>query len=752
MATIATVGERQTVWATFARDRAHLYDQYLAVPYDPASGDAPKELARWIEAYLARHPKTPRVVQKAQVFHHLLTRARICVDPLDPYPDKLNHAGLLRALRQRWHAAAKATSLAQAAAWYELLDATGAGRGVLDTGHISPGWNKLFSHGLLGLMAEAEAYRAVCSPQDPDRLAFYDAVLIACRAAIVLSERFAHQAECQAREYTEYREHLSALAEICRRVPANPPETLHEALYFAWLMHELIEMEGEAVRSLGRLDSLFYPYYQADLEAGRLTPDEAKQLFQYYWIKSTARTRGLDNGAHFCLAGQRADGSDASNELTELILDAYEALNAADPKLSVRLHAGSPPWLARRVLEMIRAGHNAVVLMNDEAAVPALVKRGKRVEDARTYLPIGCYEPAVDGLEAACTTNLVINLVKPVELALNDGVDPLSGRRVGPPTGAPEMFKTFDGLLEAYLIQLDHLLARSREAVAGHERHWTQLNPSPLIAATIDDCLARGLDIGEGGARYNAVGCVGAGLANAADSLLALKHAVYDEGRCTLAELIAALQADFVGYEALRQYLVTAVSKWGNGEAEADQLGLLVADHYCRTIHGFTNERGGPYQAALYSFTFQWALGRDTGATPDGRRARQPLAPGVGAMAGRDRAGITALFQSVGQLDFTETPNGSVLDVRLHPSAVAGDAGLDAMVALVETFFTAGPGSGPGFALQFDVLDADTLRAAQARPEDYASLQVRVAGYSAYFVNLPREMQDHLIAQLRHDI
>jgi formate C-acetyltransferase len=401
---------------------------------------------------------------------------------------------------------------------------------------------------------------------------------------------------------------------------------------------------------------------------------------------------------------------------------------------------------------MIRDGHNAMVLMNDEVAVPALVKRGKTLPDARSYLPIGCYEPAVDGKEAACTTNLVINLAKGVELALHNGVDPLSGELVGAQTGDPAQFDDFGQFLAAYTAQMDHILERSAAAIGAHERHWTQINPSPLIAATIDDCLARGLDVGESGCHYNAVGCVGAGLANAADSLLAIRQAVFADDtagkpRFTMRELVQALEDDFVGHESLREYLIHRVPKWGNGDPDADRLAQYVADSYCGKIHSFTNERGGPYQAALYSFTFQWTLGEHTGALPDGRTAHAPLAPGVGPMPGRDRDGITALLASVSKIDFTETPNGSVLDLRLHPSSVAGPHGLDALIALVRIYLQRGV-----YALQFNVVDADTLHAAQQNPEAYATLQVRVAGYSAYFCNLTRDVQDHLIAQCTHTL
>jgi pyruvate formate-lyase/glycerol dehydratase family glycyl radical enzyme len=739
------VDVEQRLWDTFAADREHLYDQYQDISYSSATGLSPEELEQEVARWLDEHADQPHVQQKAHVFQQILTRAQIHVDPLDWFPDKFNHGTILQQLRQRWHRAAMAGATEEHARWFQTMAELGIGLGCLDTGHISPGWERMFSAGLSGLIDEARHYQATCAPADQDRRAFYAAVETVCTAAIALAQRFADLAESLMPRYPAYRQRLQMMAETCRRVPAHAPRTFYEALYFSWLMHELVEYEGEAVRSLGRFDVLFYPYYHADLEAGRLTRAQAKEMLQYYWMKSVARTRGSENGAHFVLGGQTPDGTDASNELTELILEAREALNAPDPKVSVRFFAGSPPWLYQRVLEMVRRGHNAFVLINDGAVVPALQKRGKALEDARSYLPIGCYEPAVDGKEAACTTNLVVNLAKGVELALYNGTDPISAQQIGPFTGSAEEFDTFASFEQAAMAQLDYILDRSAAAIAAHERAWSKINPSPLIASSLDDCLARGRDVGDGGCHYNAVGCVGAGLANAADSLLAIKRAVFDDRRYTLLEVAEALRRDFQGCEAMRQYLLRRVPKWGNDDAEADSMAQQLAEHYCTKVHTFTNERGGPYQAALYSFTFQWALGRGTGALPDGRQAHTPLAPGVGAMAGRDTAGLTALLASVSKLDFSETPNGSVLDLRLHPSSVAGAAGLEALVILVKTFFQQG-----GLAVQFNILDAETLKAAQHNPEAYASLQVRVAGYSAYFVQLSKEMQDHLIAQNTH--
>ncbi len=468
-------------------------------------------------------------------------------------------------------------------------------------------------------------------------------------------------------------------------------------------------------------------------------------MIKFFWFKHYARTQGRKNGKNFVFAGQDAVGSEVTNDLTYLALEAYEELNTPDPKLSIRFFPGTPDRLYRRVADLIRRGHNSFVLMNDVPAVEALVKRGKTLEDARTYLPIGCYEPAVDGKEVGCTMNLVINLAKGLELALHDGIDPLSGEQIGPHTGDPRQFATFAQLFDAYAAQMDFLLARSVEYVGAHERQWPQINPSPLIAGTIDDCLARGRDVGQGGAHYNAVGCVGLALANTCDSLLALKQTVFEEKRFTMEEILEALKRDFEGYEPMRQYLLNRVPKWGNNHPEADSMARRIADHYCHQVHTFSNARGGPVQAALFTLDYQWRMGQATGALPDGRRAPLSLAPGVGAMSGRDKQGVTALINSVSKLDFTQTPNGSVLDVTLHPTAVRGDEGLQAMVALIKTFFAQG-----GYALQFNIFDAEMLRDAQRHPERYASLQIRVTGWSVYFTALSRYEQDQFIARITH--
>ncbi|MDP6779194.1 MAG: pyruvate formate lyase family protein [Candidatus Latescibacteria bacterium] len=746
MDTLANVVATPQLWGTFERVRDHLMDQFRDVPYVPGTGLAPEDLQQLVGTYLKKHGDHPKVLQKANVYRIVVTNGQIHLDPEDWFADKLDHGGHVKRLRDSWHHEAKEGSVRQESSWFGRLSQLGVLRGGFDMGHISPGWENMFSEGLTGLVEKARQGRQGTPEGDP-RAAFYEAVEVVCGATIALSERFADLAEALVHDHPEDEERLRAVAKVCRRVPAHSPRTFHEALQFAWLMHEMIEMEGEAVRSMGHFDRTMYPYYRADIDSGRLTREQAKELIKFHWFRYHAHTRGVHNGKNFVFGGQYADGSVLCNDLTYAALEAYEELNVPDPKLSVRFVPDSPDRLYKRVADLIRQGHNSFVLMNDVPAVDGQVRRGKARRDARTYLPIGCYEPAVDGKEAGCTMNLVINLAKGVEFALHDGTDPLSGERVGPRTGDPRGFDSFEALFEGYARQIEFLVSRSVEYVGAHEEAWPEINPSPLIAATIDDCLALGKDIGEGGAHYNAVGCVGVALANVCDSLLAVKQAVYEKKRYTMDEVLKAIDCDFEGHESMRQYLLNRVPKWGNNNPEADDLARRVADHYCDYVHTFTNARGGPVQAALFTLTFQWTMGQTTGALPDGRRAHDTLAPGVGAMSGRDLNGVTALMRSVAKIDFTETPNGSVLDVMLHPTSVRGEAGLDAMAALIKTFFAEG-----GYAVQFNVCDAETLRDAQLHPERHASLQIRVTGWSVFFNTLSKYEQDQFIARTFHEI
>lgn len=735
-----------TVWGFFDRDRKHLEQQYINPVFDASTGLAPGELACAAEEYLKTHAGQSRVLQKANITRLILERGRIGVDPLDFFADKLQHGGIIRNIQERWNNEVKENILPDETAWMADAVSTGLLEGELDLGHTAAGWTHLLERGLLGLIDDARRCKAAHgNALTQDQSDFYESVEIVYTAIIQFADRLASLARQTAEASPAGAERLIMIAEALGNVPANPPRTLHEALQFTYFMHQIIEMEGEWLRSMGGFDRLYLPYYRSDMDSGRLNRAQAKELIKYFWTKFFAHTRGIANGKNFYFGGCLQNGSDAVNELSGLALEAYDELDTTDPKLSIRVGRNTPDTFLAQVLKIIRQGKTAFVLVNDDVAIPAIVKHGKTLEEARDYLLIGCYEPAIEGREIACNMSIKINMAKAVELALNSGADPVTGKAVGSATGDPQKMETFEEFMSAALAQMDNQVDRATEYVRRFERFWPEINPSPALAGTIADCLIKGRDIGQAGPKYNNTGCMGAGLANAADSLAAVKRLVYDEKRCTMAELLDALKNNFMGYEELHRYIVHRIPKWGNDEPEVDAIAKRLADHYTARVNATPNTRGGWFRASMFTLDYRYRFGKRMGATPDGRLAGVYIAGGVGAMTARDVKGITAQILSVTKLDYTDIPNGSVVDIYLHPSAVQGGDGLAAFLAMVRTYFRLG-----GYGIQFNVFDSQTLRDAQAHPEKYATLQVRVCGWNVYFTSMSPDEQEQYIEANKH--
>ena len=737
---------KEKIWGTFKTVRPLLERQYETKHFDAGSGLSIESLEALVREHIRQHPEQSRVLQKAHAFRIILHQARIRVDPHDFFADHLQHGNILNKLQNEWRQEIAQTRLTDQDAFMRQAIETGYLDGELDLGHTSPGWQTMLSHGLYGLLEIARKNRRLHGETlSAAQIDFYDALEIVYNAIVHLAGRFSRLAEEESARQPQYSGRLQLVASALNQVPAHPPRTLHEALQFSYLMHQLIEMEGERVRSMGGFDRLYRKYYESDLESGRLDREQAKELIRFFWIKFFAQTRGIGNGKNFYFAGCHRDGSDAVNDLSYLAMEVYDELDTTDPKLSVRVGSQTPDALLHRITQIMRQGKTSFVLVNDEVTIPALQRYGKTLEDARDYLLIGCYEPAVEGKEIACNMSLKINLAKAVELALHQGIDPVSQKKLGPRTKNPRDMTDFNSFLAAVLEQIDAQIDQATRYICHFETFWPEINPSPVLAGTFLSCLESGRDIGQAGPQYNNTGCMGAGLANAADSLIAVKKLVFDEKSCSMDELIAAAESDFKGYEDLQRRIVYALPKWGNAEPDVDALACQIAQHYSQKVNDIPNTRGGFFRASMFTLDHRYSFGRRTGATPDGRVSKEPLAVGIGAMTGRDRKGVTAHIRSVTKIDFHDIPNGSVLDIFLHPSAVRGDEGLAAFKALIRTYFACG-----GYAIQFNIFDTETLEDARLHPEKYQTLQVRVCGWNVYFTSLSAEEQEQFILANKH--
>lgn len=734
-------------WNAFDRDREHLEAQYHDPVWDEASGwpldKLETEIAQIVQD--AEEQGQPRIRTKAEAFELILLNGQIEVNPKDWFADRLLHGGLAREVRNAWTAEIRATILADASEAATTARAVGAYITYPNFSHVSPDWERMLSLGPAGLLEFVQETResklAAGSLSESER-DFYDATETVYVAFMQLMLRLAEGAESQAELHPEEHARMLALAGCLRNIATGAPETLYEALQLAYLCHEFMEMEGESVRSMGGFDRLYGRFYLADLERGILNREQAKELTKYFFIKFFAKTRDTEYGKNFVFGGIGVDGTDAINPLSYVALEAYEEMQTVNPKLSIRVHEGTPDDILRQVASCIRDGSSSFVLANDDVAIASLLKRGVPVEEARDYIMMGCYEPAIVGKDVPCSGSQWVNIVKAVEWALYDGVDPLSGQRMGPNTGACDSFETFDEFYAAFKTQLAHLFATAQDTTLAFESEWTQMNSSPLLSGTMLECVESGRDIAAGGAKYNNTGCSVSSLASTVDSLTAIRDLVFETGTIALADLAQTLQGDWADNELLRLKMVSSRQKFGNNLEGPDALARDITDCVAHLVNSRRNDRGGHFCAGLNSIDHCVGLGKVVGALPDGRKAHEPLSKNLSAVVGMDREGVTALINSVSGLDFTQYPNGSVLDIMLHPTAVQGDDGLTALVGLIRSYFAQG-----GFAIQFNIFDVATLRAAQERPEEYANLQVRVCGWNVHFVNLSQTEQDMFIEQ-----
>ncbi len=624
-------------------------------------------------------------------------------------------------------------------------------------GHLIPDYPKVLRVGLRGIVDEIEAAQTTQSGRE--QKASLQAFAMTCRAARDLAARYAAEAERQAEDASPERAlELREVARICRKVPWEPAETFHEALQSLWLAHMLIlvcESYPGAGVSFGRIDQYLWPYLEADLAAGRTDRAQAQELLRCFSIKPNyaydyqgrvGRNQGINSsfGQLITLSGCGPDGEDLSNDLTYLFLDVMDEMNMLEPKPNVRLHGKAPEKLFKRVCQLLARAQGSPFLLNfDEASIRGLRWQGLPEEDLWDYAPVGCLENTRQGDDRSGTVDVNINLAKPVEFTLFRGRDLATGQQVGPITPDPAAMKTWEEFEAAFRQQLSFTLRRLIELNNQADSIRALHEPTPYLSSLIGGCIEKAQDITTGGARHNYITVEAIALATAADSLLAVKHLVFGEGRVAMGDLVKALEKNFEGEEFLRQMLVNKAPKYGNDDPEADQMARDLT-HWWATecLEHKTPLTGKQYRGGYLSWNYGIAYAPWTSATPDGRKRGTYLSNGVAAVTGMDQHGPTAAARSVGNLDLEVIPNGASHTISLSPSFVRDEEHLDKLAGFLKGYCQHG-----GTALQVNLIDVDTLRNAQANPDEFRNLLVRVTGYNAYFVNLGPEIQEEIIAR-----
>jgi pyruvate-formate lyase len=600
--------------------------------------------------------------------------------------------------------------------------------------------------GFAGIAADIRSRLSKADMTDPDfpqKENFWRAALDICEAGVLLGKRYASRARelAAAAESPEERQRLEQMADCCERVPAHGARTLTEAVQSLWLAHVLTCGEdGINANSIGRLDQIMYPYYAADTAAGRITREGAAELMQELACKLYLE---YDVQA-IVLGGKTRDGSDAVNELSHIILEATRDLGFVRD-LSVRLHRQTPDAFVDLAASLMARGGGIPFIFNDECFIPALAGHGISMEDARDYAPVGCIELTVPGKANPHAVSGWFNGLKCLELALFGGLDPLSGRALGPEDVPLTAMDSFDQVLAAYRKQVQYFAERMVYHCNRGELQQRERGPLPCWSTLTDACIERGRDITNGGPLYNYHSICFLGTANLADALVAIKQLVFDSGRVSPEELLEALRTDFKGHEPLRQLLLHQPPKYGNDVPEVDAYGRLVTSEFIDLMDRMRSPLGGRYHVHLFSFHAHLTFGKGVGATPDGRCALEPLAYSLAAHQGRDESGVTALLNTLAQMPHERAAGATAAIVDVDPAAVSGPGGVQRLVQLIRAAVDMGVGQ-----LQWNVTTAARLRQAQEDPERYGNIAVRVAGYSQMFKLINRELQDHIIARTKH--
>ncbi|MDL2220991.1 glycyl radical protein [Parabacteroides sp. OttesenSCG-928-N08] len=630
-------------------------------------------------------------------------------------------------------------------------------------GHTSMD-GKVYQYGMLDLKAriadELEKLDFMNDPEATDRQEELMAMSISCDAAILFAERHAELADAMAAKETNAQraEELRKIAAVCRWVPAHAPRTYWEAIQMYWFVHlgTITELNGWDAMNPGHFDQHLAPFYEKEIAAGSLTRDEAKELMACFFIKVnnhtappkvgiTAKESGTYNDfTNLNIGGIKGDGSDGVSEVSYIMLEVVSDLHILQPGSSIHISTRTPERFLQAGCKVIREGHGYPSLFNPDVYVQELMRQGKSLKDAREGGCSGCIEVGAFGKEAYVLTGY-LNVPKILEVTLHNGIDPVSGRKVGLETGAPSSFTTYDALYTAFLKQVDYFVEMKVRVSNYIDRMFAKYAPAPFLSLFIDDCIAKGRDYYNSGPRYNTTYIQCTGLGTITDSLSTIKKQVFEEKTFTMEELMTAIDNNFEGQEAMRQLILNKTPFFGNDDDYADSIAVQVYDDLYHAIEGRPNTKGECFHLNMLSTTCHVYFGKVMGATPNGRLAGRAISDGTSPSHGADRRGPSAVIKSLGKLDQAKS-GGTLLNQRFLPSLLKRDEDIRKLSSLIRSYFALG-----GHHIQFNIVDTETLLAAQRCPEEYRDLLVRVAGYSDYFNDMHEDLQADVIARTEQE-
>ena len=701
---------------------------------DPTTGLDDVEMREGLERIYSENLNKSHALIKAMGFAYVLDNARIDTPSEDYFYAFYNWGRPThKPITKKWYDAVfdSMPDVKQIRADYT---ASATSELWLDTDHVVPYWVDILGLGFSGLLSRSERYRSEKVSPTPEEDAFFESIKIEYEAILRLLNRIADYADAHRGEKSEL------LSKSLRNIAKNPPSNTLEALLTIYTYHLCAEsVDLYQVRSLGNgLDRSLYAYYKRDLESGRFTRDEIKGFLAYFMMQFSSM--GNFWGQPFYLCGTDFDEKTDISELTLDILEVYDSLNIYNPKIQIKIDQKTNPRIIYRALEMIRAGHTSIIF----CCIPGITKSlmscyGATEEEARNCDISGCNEMHVRGKES-CMISALANAAKAISYVFNNGLDTVTGKRLGAETGDVESFSTFDEFYEAYITQFKYMLDTILDTARRYEKYVSEIEPSIMLSATVEDALKKAKDAYGYGFKYTNSCILLCSFATAVDSLLAVKELVFEKKVTTLTELKAALLANWEGYEELRRKALTADKKYGNADPEADLYATALFRWFSAYVTGQKNSRGGVYKVGVPSTLHYIKQGKISEATPDGRRQGEEFSKNSQPVVGTERNGITAMMRSAMACQPWLFSEAFVLDMMLHPSVMAGEDGLKAVKGLIDTYM-----KNDGLSIQFNIFSSDMLRDAQAHPEKYENLQVRLTGWNVLWNNISKKDQEAYI-------